>query len=145
MFGAVEQLRKPLLEFRKTFSSTWLGPVIRNPGDCLGAWRIPAPDRVCQGGRPWFGSTAMAHIVGHLSLRQLEARYRASHDATEARHLQAIWLLAQGRTVPEVAEVLASVPRWVEQLAARYNASGPAALGDRRRGKIGRASCRVRV
>src|ERR671916_2904314 len=75
----------------------------------------------------------MAHIVEHLSLRQLETRYRASQDATEARHLQAIWLLAQGRTVLEVAEVLAFVPRWVEQLAARYNASGPEALGDRRR------------
>src|SRR5829696_3840219 len=75
----------------------------------------------------------MAHIVEHLSLRELETRYRASQDATEARHLQAIWLLAQGRTVLEVAEVLAFVPRWVEQLAARYNASGPAALGDQRR------------
>ena len=75
----------------------------------------------------------MAHIVEHLPLRQLEARYRASQDATEARHFQAIWLLAQGRTVLEVAEVLAFVPRWVEQLAARYNAYGPAALGDRRR------------
>jgi transposase len=75
----------------------------------------------------------MAHIVEHLSLRQLEARYRACHDATEARHLQAIWLLAQGRTFLEVAEVLAFVPRWVEQLAARYNASGPEALGDQRR------------
>src|SRR3712207_9044124 len=74
----------------------------------------------------------MAHIVKHLSLRQLEARYRASHDATEARHLQAIWLLAQGRTFLEVAEVLAFVPRWVEQLEARYNALGPEALGDRR-------------
>lgn len=75
----------------------------------------------------------MAHIVEHLSLRQLEARYRASHDATEARHLQAIWLLARGRTVLEVAEVLAFVPRWVEQLAQRYNACGPGALGDQRR------------
>jgi hypothetical protein len=75
----------------------------------------------------------VAHIVEHLSLRQLETRYRASQDATEARHLQAIWLLAQGRTVLEVAEVLAFVPRWVEQLAARYNASGPEALGDQRR------------
>jgi transposase len=75
----------------------------------------------------------MARIVEHLPAEELEARYRASRDATEARHYQAIWLLAQGRTVLEVAEVLAFVPRWVEELAARYNASGPEALGDQRR------------
>jgi transposase len=75
----------------------------------------------------------MARIVGHLSVAELEARYRAAQDATTARHYQAIWLLAQGRTVLEVSEVLCFVPRWVTQLAARYNASGPAALGDRRR------------
>src|ERR671910_736400 len=79
------------------------------------------------------GSGAMARIVEHLSVEELEARYRAARDVTEARHLQAIWLLAQGRTVLEVAEVLAFVPRRVTQLAARYDASGPAALGDRRR------------
>ena len=82
----------------------------------------------------------MAHIVEHLSLRRLEARYRAARDATEARHFQAIRLLAQGRTFLEVAEVLAFVPRWVEQLARRYNASGPEALGDQRRRNGRRAS-----
>ena len=75
----------------------------------------------------------MARIVEHLPVAELEARYRAARDATEARHYQAIWLLAQGRTFLEVAEVLAFVPRWVEQLAARYNAFGPEALGDQRR------------
>ena len=75
----------------------------------------------------------MARIVEHLPVEELEARYRAARDATEARHFQAIWLLAQGRTFLEVAAVLAFVPRWVEELAARYNASGPEALGDRRR------------
>ena len=80
----------------------------------------------------------MARIVEHLPIEELEARYRAARDVTEARHFQAIWLLAQGRTVLEVAEVLAFVPRWVERLAARPNASGPGALGDRRRrnGKV---------
>ena len=67
----------------------------------------------------------MARIVEHLPIEELEARYRAARDVAEARHYQAIWLLAQGRTVLEVAEVLAFVPRWVEQLAARPNASGP--------------------
>jgi tRNA isopentenyl-2-thiomethyl-A-37 hydroxylase MiaE len=46
----------------------------------------------------------MARIVGHLSVEELEARYRAAPDVTEARHFQAIWLLAQGRTVLEVSE-----------------------------------------
>src|ERR687890_2270258 len=75
----------------------------------------------------------MARIVEHLPVEELEARYRAARDATEARHFQAIWLLARGRTFLEAAEVLAFAPRWVEELAARYNASGPDALGDRRR------------
>ena len=81
----------------------------------------------------------MAHIVEHLPVEELERLYRAARDATEARHIQAIWLLAQGRTVLDVASVLAFVPRWVEGLAARYNAHGPAALGDQRR-RNGRAA-----
>src|ERR671933_2461153 len=81
----------------------------------------------------------MARIVEHLPVEQLERRYRAARDATEARHTQAIWLLAQGRTVLEVAGVLAFAPRWVQELAARYNAHGPEALGDQRR-RNGRAA-----
>src|SRR3712207_3126839 len=84
-------------------------------------------------GRGSGGSATMARIVGHLSVAELEVRYRAARDVTEARHFQAIRLLAQGRTVLEVAAVLAFAPRWVTRLAARYNASGPAALGDGRR------------
>ena len=84
----------------------------------------------------------MARIVDHLPLEELEARYRAARDVTEARHHQAIWLLAQGRTFLEVAEVLAFVPRWVEELAARYNAIGPTALGDTNGGGMaGRRAC----
>jgi transposase len=81
----------------------------------------------------------MTRIVEHLSVEDLERRYRAAQEATEARHTQVIWLLAQGRSVLDVAGVLAFAPRWVEQLAARYNAHGPDTLGDQRR-RNGRAA-----
>jgi len=76
----------------------------------------------------------MAQVVGHLDLEELQAGYRRSEDATLARHYQVIWLLAQGRSCPEVAELTSFARRWVEQLLARYNAFGPSSLGDRRRG-----------
>ncbi len=85
------------------------------------------------------GSGIVARIVEHLSVAELEERYRAARDVTEARHTQAIWLLAQGRSVLDVAGVLAFAPRWVEELAAHYNAHGPDTLGDQRR-RNGRAA-----
>src|ERR1700712_4633180 len=75
----------------------------------------------------------MAHVVDHLSVEELGERYRASEDACTMRHYQAIWLLAQGRTLSEVAATTGFVQRWLEQLAQRYNQFGPDALGDRRR------------
>ena len=83
----------------------------------------------------------MARIVEHLPAEALEARYRAARDATEARHYQAIWLLAEGRTVLEVAEVLAFVPRWVEELAARYNTSVPRRWATSGGGTAGPPAC----
>jgi transposase len=75
----------------------------------------------------------MAHVADHLSLAELAERYRACADACSARHCQTIWLLAQGHTIVEVAELTSFVPRWIEELLARYNALGPQALGDLRR------------
>lgn len=75
----------------------------------------------------------MAHIAAHLSIEDLEQRYRGCEDACSARHYQTIWLLAQGRTVPEVSALTSFAPRWIEELQARYNALGPQALGDLRR------------
>jgi transposase len=81
----------------------------------------------------------MAFISDHLSVEDLGLRYRASADACSARHFQAIWLLAQGRTFSDVAATTGMARRWLEQLARRYNAHGPEALGDRRRANGSRA------
>src|SRR5919106_1921701 len=81
----------------------------------------------------------MAHVADHLSVAELQAVYRRSGDATLARHYQVIWLLAQGRSCAETAALTGFARRWVEQLLARYNAFGPASLGDRRRGNGAKA------
>jgi transposase len=75
----------------------------------------------------------MAHVADHLSIAELEQRYRSCSDACSARHYQTIWLLAQGHTIEEAAETTCFVPRWIEELLARYNALGAGALGDLRR------------
>ena len=75
----------------------------------------------------------MAPVADHLSIEELEQRYRACEDVCAARHYQAIWLLAQGHTIVEVSALTSFVPRWIEQLQARYNALGPRGLGDQRR------------
>jgi transposase len=76
----------------------------------------------------------MAHVVDHLSVPALREGYRTSSDAVSARHYHTIWLLAQGRTIAETAALTSFAPRWIEELLARYNAFGPSALGDLRRG-----------
>jgi transposase len=75
----------------------------------------------------------MARVAEHLSVEDLEARLRSAQDPTATRHFQVIWLLARGHTIADVAAVTSFVPRWIEQLLARYNAHGPEALGDLRR------------
>ena len=75
----------------------------------------------------------MARVAGHLSVEDLEAGFRSARDPTAMRHFQVIWLLARGHTIADVAAVTSFVPRWIEQLLARYNAQGPEALGDLRR------------
>jgi transposase len=76
----------------------------------------------------------MAHVAEHLSVSGLQEGYRTSKDAVSARHYHAIWLLAQGHTIGETAALTSFAPRWIEELLARYNALGPLALGDLRRG-----------
>jgi transposase len=73
----------------------------------------------------------------HLSLEELEARFRASQEVTERSHWQVIKLLAQGQTSARVAHTTGYGVAWVRQLAARYNQGGPAALGDGRHANPG--------
>src|ERR1051325_7645119 len=76
-------------------------------------------------------------IADHLSLEELEARFRTSREVTERNHWQVIRLLAQGQPSHQVADLVGYSVPWVRQLATRYNAQGPAALGDQRHANPG--------
>jgi transposase len=62
----------------------------------------------------------------------LENRYRKARDPVLRSHYQILWLISQGKTTTEVMEVTGYSRGWIQQLARRYNADGPQALGDRR-------------
>lgn len=71
-------------------------------------------------------------VVPHQSVDALEAHYRQAHDPVTRSQSQMVWLLAQGRTSAEVAEVTGYGRAWVREVLRRYNAGGLDALGDRR-------------
>lgn len=71
-------------------------------------------------------------LTPHLTVEELEARYRRASDGIERSHWQIIWLLAQGHRAYEVAEMTGYSAYWIGQLARRYNAAGADALRDQR-------------
>ena len=75
----------------------------------------------------------MVNVSDHLSVSALEERLKACTDATTARHVQVIWLLAQGHSSSQVSAMTAFGERWIQQVLERYNADGPDVLGDLRR------------
>lgn len=68
----------------------------------------------------------------HANAKELERRYKKARDPVERSHLQIVWLLSQGRTTGEVAEVTGYSPGWVRKIARRYNERALEGLGDRR-------------
>lgn len=52
-------------------------------------------------------------ITPHLSVVELETRYRQCKDPVERSHYQIIWLLAQGRSTAEVSEVTSYSRAWL--------------------------------
>src|SRR5215211_6981036 len=68
----------------------------------------------------------------HLDSNELESRYRKAHDPVLRTHFQILWLVSEGKSTSQVMEVTGYSRGWIQQIARRYNACGPQALGDRR-------------
>lgn len=76
----------------------------------------------------------------HLETGELARRYRRARDPVARSHYHIVWLLSAGKSTGEVAAATGYSRGWVQQVARRYNAGGPAALGDRRHRNAGGAA-----
>jgi transposase len=72
------------------------------------------------------------HLQPHLSIDELERRYRAAKEPNERSWWQILWLLSQGHTAVQVSAVTGYSAYWIGQLAKRYNTEGPAGMHNRR-------------
>src|SRR6266851_2651304 len=73
------------------------------------------------------------HLATHLSVDDLEQRYRAAHEPHERSWWQMLWLLARGQTALAIADSTGYTSAWIGQIAKRYNEQGPAGMVNRRR------------
>ncbi len=76
-------------------------------------------------------------VKTHLSIEEVEARYRQARDPVERSQWQIIWLLAQGKTTKTIREVTGYCLAWIRTIAHRYNQDGPQAIGDHRHANPG--------
>lgn len=77
-------------------------------------------------------------VTPHLTLADLDQRYRQARDPVTRTHWQVVWLVAQGRPAADVAQVVGYTANWVREIVRRYNAAGPTGLTDRRQHNRGR-------
>ncbi len=68
----------------------------------------------------------------HLSGAELYKKYLSSKKTCERDRYQVLWLLSQGKTTSQIAEVTRFHARGVRALVQRYNKGGPEAMLDRR-------------
>ncbi len=76
-------------------------------------------------------------LQDHLAPAELERRYRGARDPVARSQWHILWLLARGESTAAVAEVTGYSTTWIYAIVRRYNAAGPAGVGDRRRGNPG--------
>jgi transposase len=71
------------------------------------------------------------HLATHLSVADLEQRYRAAYEPHERSWWQILWLLARGQKAKDIAESTGYSAYWIGQIAKRYNAEGAEGMHNR--------------
>jgi transposase len=72
------------------------------------------------------------HLPPHLSLDELEQRYRRAADPVARSQWQIVWLLAGDAPTAAVARSTGYSVNWIREVARRYRVAGAAGIGDRR-------------
>lgn len=78
-------------------------------------------------------------VAPHLTVDELQQRYRAAADPVARSQWQMLWLLAQGMPTAAVAHSTSYGVRWIQEVARRYRDGGPGAVGDHRHHNPGAA------
>jgi transposase len=71
-------------------------------------------------------------VTPHLTVEEVEKRYRAATDAVEARQWQVILLMSRGERTARTAAVTTLSRDWMREVIHRYHQDGPDGIGDRR-------------
>lgn len=71
-------------------------------------------------------------VKEHLSLEELEYRFKNTADPVERRNWQVLWLIARGKHTEQISDFLGITVHWVRQIVKRYNEQGPESMRDRR-------------
>ena len=66
----------------------------------------------------------------HLSSEKLKERYRKCKNPKEARRWHVLWLMSEGKSTTEAAQIVGFQSSWVREMANRYNEQGPEAVID---------------
>jgi transposase len=70
-------------------------------------------------------------LATHLSVADLEQRYRTAHEPHERSWWQILWLLGRGQTAIAIADSTGYNRAWIGQIVKRYNEQGPDAMVNR--------------
>lgn len=66
----------------------------------------------------------------HLTIEELEGRYRSTKDPVERSRWHFLWLLARGLTAKVIASITGYSAYWIGRIVRRYNQQGPDGVKD---------------
>lgn len=68
----------------------------------------------------------------HLTVDEVEQRYKACRDPVERSRWHAIWLFAQGHAIASIVPLVGISDWTIRKAIRRYNGEGPAGVRDKR-------------